>query len=276
MLAVILQKFDPYTQLVDGIQQAVQELPDLGLRIEHYSVDCVSPNEQLRILSHMKRRKTIAGILISPLADPEIVASINDLVDLDIPVLTIHSDLPDSRRFCFIGQDGEEVGRLAAEQVAHATQGHGEVAVLMPSSNLQNANGRRLGFESVLQAHYPGLILVQTVEISEQELSAYRATLTLLKQHRSLSALFVACGNAGEVGQAVRSLYLQGQVKIVCVDVYPEIIDQIRDGVIDCAIDQNLRQQGFLAMKTLVNRITGQFPETIGEMVPPPVVYRTH
>lgn len=274
VLAVVLLKFDPYTQLMDGIRQALQELPDTGLAVEYYSVDCASPSEQLRILSHLKRRKTVAGVLISPYSDPEIVASINELVDRNIPVLTIHTDLPESRRFRFIGQDGRQIGRLAAEQIAHATKGQGEVAIFSSSSNLQSALNRQAGFASAVQADFPGLHIVQTVDIPEQDLAAYRATLALLKQHDNLAALFVACGSAGEVGQAIRSLHRHDPVKIVCVDMYPQIADQVRDGIILCAIDQNLRQQGRLALKTLVNRITGCLPETAEEPVPPLVVIR--
>ena len=49
------------------------------------------------------------------LNDISIEARIGELAEQGIPCITFNSDLPNSRRLCFVGQNYAQSGRIAAE-----------------------------------------------------------------------------------------------------------------------------------------------------------------
>ena len=55
------------------------------------------------------------GIALCALNDITIEAKVGELADNGIPCITFNSDLPNSRRLCFVGQDYAKSGRIAAE-----------------------------------------------------------------------------------------------------------------------------------------------------------------
>src|SRR5260370_9098274 len=86
-----------------------------------------------------------AGILVSP-ADPELMKSdIDAAIAAGIPVITIDSDSPASKRLSFIGTDNYEAGRLSGEIVSRSFQGKGNVSVLtLPGRTNLNERHPRL------------------------------------------------------------------------------------------------------------------------------------
>ena len=60
------------------------------------------------------RAEGVSGLAVCTLNDPSIEQRISELTDEGIPCITFNSDLPGSRRVCFVGQDIWKTGRVAA------------------------------------------------------------------------------------------------------------------------------------------------------------------
>src|SRR5271154_2329168 len=104
-----------------------------------------------------------AGILVqvvnSQLMQPEIDAAIA----AGIPVITIDSDSPESKRLYFIGTNNVEAGRLGGRRMADRLNGKGNV-VFFTNPGQPNLDERQKGYKDVF-AGYPGMKVVDVFDI---------------------------------------------------------------------------------------------------------------
>ena len=107
------------TEVDEGIAQAQVELESTGIQILIRRCETDIPAEALKLLDKLTEAGA-AGLAVCAANDPSITARISALADEGIPCVTFNSDLPDSRRLCFVGTrhlQGRPGRRRAYEQV---------------------------------------------------------------------------------------------------------------------------------------------------------------
>ncbi len=78
----------------------------------------------------------VDGIGITPY-DPEILRTlIDEAVKADIPVVTLNTDSPKSRRLCYIEQDPISASRIAGEIMGKFLNGKGRVILITAFANV--------------------------------------------------------------------------------------------------------------------------------------------
>jgi LacI family transcriptional regulator len=249
VIPVLLLKFDALEEIRAGIEEAYREYKEFGLKIEYYITN-LDPLEQLNTINLLKKKK-ISGMIISPLNDIRIRNAIDEMVDKGIPVITTNIDIPESKRMCFIGQDMFRAGRVAGELLGEILNGHGKVAIITDSLNGSFVSQRQEGFETIIKEMYPNIEIVDVIETYEQRLAAFQKTKSLLESVEDLKGIYITSGSVSEVGKAVRLMNKDKQVKIISFDVYPEIVQLVKEGVITFTIAQDLFAQGYKPVKVL-------------------------
>jgi ribose transport system substrate-binding protein len=107
---------------------AMQAARDLGVNAELVGPDTYDANAEVQEFQRVVKLKP-NGILVSP-ADPGLMAPhIDAAIDAGIPVLTLDSDSPSSKRLLFIGTNNYEAGLLGGQLTAKLLQGKGNVVV---------------------------------------------------------------------------------------------------------------------------------------------------
>ena len=78
-----------------------------------------------------------AGILVSP-ADPKLMApEIDKAIEAGIPVVTVDSDAPDSKRLFYVGTNNYDAGQLGAQVAIKKSNGKGNFMVFtMPGQSV--------------------------------------------------------------------------------------------------------------------------------------------
>ena len=104
-----------------------------------------------------------AGILISVAEASALQPEINAAISAGIPVITIDSDAPGSRRLYFIGTNNLESGRLGAHRVIEKLGGRGNV-VFFTMPGQPNLEDRLKGFKEVF-ATRPDIHIVDVVDM---------------------------------------------------------------------------------------------------------------
>ncbi|MBV9608582.1 MAG: substrate-binding domain-containing protein, partial [Acidobacteria bacterium] len=132
----------PYWQLAgSGFMQAAREMK---IRASFVGPDTYDPRAQQE-----EFRKAVAskpsGILVSP-ANPELLkGDIDAAISAGIPVITIDSDAPSSRRLLFIGTNNYQAGVMGAKVMISQLKGKGNVVVFtMPGQ--ANLDDRLRGY----------------------------------------------------------------------------------------------------------------------------------
>lgn len=250
IIAVVMLNVDALPELKLGIEEAYNEYSNYGLKIEYYYTNSYDEKEQLNVLGCLKE-KNLSGIIIHPINNSSIRDKIDEFVDMNIPVVTMNTDLRDCKRMCFVGQDMIAAGRVAGELMGQILNGRGRVAIITSSDNLLSSIGREKAFEDIIKENYPEIDIVDVIETHEVKNRSFHRTLELLRREVDLSGIYVTCGSVGEIGKAIKLEGKSKKIKTITYDVYPEIVDLINEGVVNFTIDQELQRQSYRALKIL-------------------------
>jgi ribose transport system substrate-binding protein len=191
-----------------------------------------------------------SGILISAADANLMTPDINAALAQGIPVITIDSDAPNSKRLFFIGTDNYNAGTLGGQLVVKLLNGKGNVVVFtMP--NQSNLNERLHGYQSAFDGH-PGIKITQIVDIKGDPTVAFDTAKQLLDSKEKVDAFVcleaIACP---EVGEVVNRANMNGKVTIVAMDADQRTLAWIQKGVISATIAQKPYTMAYFGVKML-------------------------
>ncbi|MGH9607486.1 MAG: substrate-binding domain-containing protein [Terracidiphilus sp.] len=193
-----------------------------------------------------------AGILISVSDASVLSAAITSAVNAGIPVITVDSDAVGSRRLYFIGTNNLEAGRMGGRRVAEKLSGKGNV-VIFTFAGQPNLEERLKGFKDVF-ADYPGIKIVDVVDIKNNPLSAFDKTqqFMVLTGDKKINAFVCLDSASGKV--VADSIKRTGATdrELVAWDVNPDTLDAIKAGAIDATVAQKPFTMGYVGLRQLV------------------------
>jgi ribose transport system substrate-binding protein len=192
-----------------------------------------------------------AGILIS-VADVSILErGIESAVREGVPVITVDSDAPASRRLYFIGTNNIEAGRLGGSRLIDRLNGKGSVAVFTIPGQ-PNLEDRLAGFKQALSTQ-PGIKIVQTVDMKgDAKTASDQAQQWLGKTGAQKIDAFVCLEaiSGKPVADAVRAAKATDRT-VIAWDTDEGTLSAVRDGTIEATIAQKPYTMGFFGLKLL-------------------------
>jgi len=216
----------PYWQEAQaGLTDAAKQL---GVKSELTGPEKFDPQEQLRAFQKVVESKP-AGIMIS-VTRPELFQdAINAAVAQGIPVITVDSDAPNSRRVMFVGTDNFRAGGESAKRMADILKGQGQVVIITIPGQL-NVDERLRGVNETLKK-YPGIKIVQAIDDRGDPRVANDNIAALLKAKAKIDGI-ISLEASGGSGAAEALHRLDIKIPIVGFDKDPETLDWIdRDGI---------------------------------------------
>ena len=195
--------------------------------------------------------KKPAGILVSvansQLMSPEIDAAIA----AGVPVITIDSDAPESKRVYFIGTNNLTAGRLGGQRVAAQLSDKGNV-VFFTMPNQPNLEERLKGYKDAFSA-FPGIKVVDVFDMKGDSGTAMdQATQYLGKTGKDKVDAFICLeASAGkDVGLAFQRAHAAGRL-LVAMDADPDTLKMVKDGTIDSTMAQKPYTMAMLGLQGL-------------------------
>jgi ribose transport system substrate-binding protein len=192
-----------------------------------------------------------AGILVqvvnSQLMQPEIDAAIA----AGIPVITIDSDSPESKRLYFIGTNNLEAGRLGGRRAAAVLNGKGNV-VFFTNPGQPNLDERQKGYMDIF-AGFPGIKVVETFDIKADPGTALdkAGEYLLRKGPEKIDAFICLDSRSGaNVAEAFKRRNATDRL-LIAMDVDSDTLKLVGDGTIDSTISQKPYTMAFLGLKAL-------------------------
>ena len=237
----------PYWQeALAGLNRAGSDMKVTVAMVGPNRYDAKAEREDLQTAIHDKP----AGILISA-ADPDLLtADIDSAVQQGIPVITIDSDAPASKRLLFVGSDNYRIGRLGGELLVKSLGGKGNV-VMFTYPRQNNLIERQHGYESVFE-DYPNIQVTQAVDVQGDPAIAYKTSKQLLSSKAKVDAFVclvaVACPQVGDV---VSETDRARKVTIIAMDTDQITLKWIQQGVITATIAQRPYTMAYVGVKVL-------------------------
>jgi ribose transport system substrate-binding protein len=192
-----------------------------------------------------------AGILVS-VSDPNLMGpEIDKAVAAGIPVITVDSDAPGSRRLYFIGTNNLEAGRLGGQRVAAQLNGKGNV-VFFTMPGQPNLDERLKGYKDVF-SNYPGIKIEEVFDMKGESGTAMdKAEEYLARTGASKINAFICLeASAGkDVGQAFKRAKAQDAM-LMAMDVDQATLELVKDGTIQATISQKPYTMALLGLKAL-------------------------
>lgn len=237
----------PYWQgAASGLFKAAKEL---DVTAEAVGPDTYDPTaEQAAFRSAVA--KDPAGILVSA-ADPNLMkADIDGAISKGIPVITVDSDTPDSKRLLFIGTNNRQAGILGARRAIKELNGRGNVIVYTIPAQA-NLDERLRGYKDIL-AESPGIKIVETVDMKGDPRVAFDTTTDILDKGKLKPDGFIcleaiACK---EVADVLDRKKVSGKV-IMAMDTDQGTIDWVKKGMIAATIAQKPYTMAYYGLKML-------------------------
>ena len=205
----------------------------------------------------------VSGIVLAPLSDTGLRNPVKAAVAAKIPVVVFDSDLQGDDHSSFVATDNVAAGKLAAAHMAKILGGKGNVVVLRYQEGSASTANREKGFLEGIK---------QSPEIKVVSDNQYGGATTETAFATSESLLAAQKAAAGEVQGvfapnesttfgmllALRKAKLAGKVHLIGFDASEKLIAGLEDASIDALVVQDPFKIGYLAVKTMADKLRGK------------------
>lgn len=249
-----------FDEVIDGIRHKEDDLACYNCTVSIKRV-AVDTEEQIRAIDEFVA-EGINGIAISPTNDARLASKINELYDMDIPVVSLNTDIKNCKRIAFVGSNYYQSGATSAGLMRLMAKGEDvNVGIIAGSSEVLCHTERIAGFKHAIEK-YDHIKVVETIMNHDDDFVSYDMTSQLLKAHPEINALFFA---AGGVYGGCRSVLAQDRAKdmtIITFDQVESTKEMIQKDVISATICQEPFVQGSKPLDILFTYLaTGELPE---------------
>jgi LacI family transcriptional regulator len=182
------------------------------------------------------------GVILKAPDLPEVAAAVDRLVQAGIPVVTIATDLPHSRRRAYVGIDNRAAGETAAYLVgAWLGTLRARILVTISSSRFRGEEERETGFRQALRRHHPNIGIVEVSEGHGMDLE----TVALARRALMEDRMIVGAYSIGGGNTAVLAAFEEASrvcMVFVAHDLDADNARLLREGRIKAVLHHDLRQ----------------------------------
>lgn len=234
-------------EVSEGIARARRELAPYRVEIHVCVCETDLPIECIEHLDTLVDWGA-QGIALCALNDISIEAKVGELADRGIPCITFNSDLPGSKRLCFVGQDYAKSGRIAAELLSKCVPHSARILAMVGNLEYHGHRTRLDGF--CARMHELGVAAAQ-IEITETY-NNYRLTCDKVRKalHDTpdLAAIYMVNRSVTGCTDALRQAGAVGRIHVVAHDVSARTKQLLQEGSLDFTITQDMVRQGYLPL----------------------------
>ena len=201
------------------------------------------------------------GIALAPCNDDRIANKINELSDLGIPVVTLNTDIENSKRLAYVGSNYYLSGKTAAGLMNLMTHGNVNLGIISGYDNVMCHTERILGFEDCISENYPHIKVVNKIYNNDDDILSYELTSKLISDNPHLNAIFFVAGGVYGGCRAIISSNKQNDITVIAFDNVPTTKEMIENGIIKATICQQPNIQGSKSIDILFTYLTtGELP----------------
>lgn len=278
---VLFSPDNPFFQdVLQGVRDKAAELSGYNCTVIIRQVP-FGVEEQLKALDELMALE-VNGIAIAPYNDERIRCRINALADAGIPVVTLNTDIENSKRLAYVGSHYTRSGATAAGLLRLMTQGQVNVGVLIGSTNLLCHTQRVVGFSDALKSYFSSdcaktnafpeqtktlsttgrICITDIIENHDDDPESYERTSALLEAHPEINALYIAGAGVHGACRSIQDAGLAGQICVITYDLVDTTRTLLEEGIISATICQQPAKQGSKPLDILFSYLsTGELPE---------------
>ncbi|MCQ8781184.1 LacI family DNA-binding transcriptional regulator [Mangrovibrevibacter kandeliae] len=239
-------------QLAAAAHKAAGQFRQRRVAVEVVEADVFSPRLLSESLLDLPGR--FDGLAMVGFDHPLVREAVNTVSEAGLPVVTLVSDVPDSRRLRYVGIDNKAAGRVAGSLMARfIPPGHQSIAVLVGSLGLSDHLDRLTGFQQVLSERFPHVAIVSLVEGRDDVEATREVVAGLVSERNDIVGIY----NAGAANTGVAAALGEGFRRPIVIG--HELTDETRplllSGKLDALIAQSPGHEARSALRILVSAL---------------------
>lgn len=242
-----------FTDIKDGIFDAQKEYSDYGIKVELTELKGYDENEMLNALNSVG--EDIKNLIITPINNEKTRNKINELVDNGVNVITLTSDLENSKRLSYIGCDYLKSGKIMGRLAGIVTNGNSKICITTGNLNHSGHKDRVQGVKDIL-ASYENIEIAQVIQNDDDDNLAYEKLSELLSKDENIDCVCITTGGVKGSLKAIKEC--NRKLKICCFDETPTTREALMNGDILAIVCQQPYEQGYNAIKTVFDKVVAQ------------------
>lgn len=196
------------------------------------------------------------AVIVYTQEHPLVAGAIATLQSRGVPVVTMISDLPKTRRLAYAGTDHYAAGRTAAYFMAKIVRKAGPILVLCNHFGFQSHEQRVQGFRDGLKRYGEEYGIAEVIEGGDESVKSEILLRAAFKKYGNLTGLY----NVGAANDACGAVLSSGLLPEPPVFIGHELTHETRpmlqDGRMALAIDQNPEHQARFAIDVLLHHFS--------------------
>src|SRR3954447_6094887 len=195
LVDVVMQAPDRFSSAVKTALEA--ELPTLWPAVVRSRFDFREtgrPRDIVKVLNDIQRRGSMGVVLKAPDV-PDIADAIARLHRSGIPVVTLVTDIPLSRRVAYVGIDNRAAGSTAAFLVDQLLgDGPGDVLIALSRSVFRGEEEREIGFRATMRSRSANRALIEQSDTDGLDATVKEPTLRTLQRNPGINSVYPTGG----------------------------------------------------------------------------------
>lgn len=250
---------DPYwEQPNQGILKALKSVQHYGLLMDLVYFDHMDPNDFVKCATKILANEP-AAFLFPPLFVKEAKWLIQQCQVLNIPYVTINTELKNSGCLCYVGQDSYQSGVLGARLLNFGLNENETVCILNLDYIAKTAYHlieKEQGFKDYFREHKRKKINIikKSFDNFEDENKLELFLRELIEQHPKLHGIFVTNSRAYKIVDYLE-IITDREIKLVGFDLISENLAYLKADKINFLINQNPNEQGYLAVMSIFKHL---------------------
>lgn len=239
-----------------GIEKAYGEISPFGINIKTYKFDQYDSN------SFSEQSKELLSdspdaVLLAPIFVEESTSFLKECQSRSITVALFNSNIEQSEKLSFIGQNAFASGMLGAKLLNYGIRHDGDLLILNIPGRKHNQNHlvtRERGFRTYFEENTNRVYNLHTVELEQFSDKSFYTKIDHAFNNFRVKGIFVT---NSRVYRAVDYLIKNNlkDIRVVGYDLIPKNIQFLKEGMIDFLISQKPEEQGYKGIMTLFNHL---------------------
>lgn len=244
-----------YPDLEAGILDASKSLVDHNVEVICVKTEKLGFGPEISFI-HKLLEQGIDGLAICPGHRTEMNHAINKVTEHGIPVVTIATDAPESKRLTCVSTNSFNNGQIAGDLMANFMNHKGKVAIMTGSHEVTDHQEKVKGFFDVVYSFPNAIEMVGVFETLDRGERVYQAVTQVIKDHPDLKGIYINTANSVYGSKSVADSGKAGQIYLIGTDLLTENVPYIEDGTMQAVIYQDPYMQGYKAVQILYDTIT--------------------
>jgi ribose transport system substrate-binding protein len=223
-------------------------------------------NQQIQIVDSMINRG-VSAIVLAPIDKKSMVGVVERAVAAKIPVVIFDSGIDTDKFVSQVATDNYHAGEMGADRVAKLLDGQGNIAMVMVQPGAASTMAREQGFKDRIAKVHLGIKIVDERYGWADFSKSLAVSENILTAHPEVQALF-ASNESSTVGAAQALKARKSKVKLVGFDSSPQLIEDMKAGVIDSLVIQNPFKMGYEATLAAIGHLDGKPVTKINNLAP--------